>query len=84
MKKTIAMIALAAISLSSVYAVPVKTITAASDTTSKKKVKVKGATKKVKMKTDTSKVKKKTTMKKDTLTTKTKAKTKAKAPATKM
>jgi len=78
MKKTIAMIALAAMSFGSVYAaVPVKTITAVADTAAKKKVKTTGTTKKVKMKTDTSKVKKKATMKKDTTTTKTKTKTKA-------
>ncbi len=59
MKKLLCIIALAAISFSSVYAaVPVKTKTAVSDTT-KKKMKVKTPTmkKKVKTKNDTTKVK---------------------------
>jgi len=59
MKKLCCMIALAAISFSSVYAaVPVKGYTMKTDTAKKKK--------KVKMKSDTGKMKVKTKMKKDT------------------
>lgn len=58
MKKVFCMIALAAITFSSVYAAPANNPAMLQDSV-KKKVKVKDGKKKVKIKTDTSKVKEK-------------------------
>ncbi|MES2278494.1 MAG: hypothetical protein V4592_20855 [Bacteroidota bacterium] len=57
MKKVFCMIALAAITFSSVYAGPVNPANTAQQDSTKKKVKVKDGKKKIKMKTDTSKTK---------------------------
>lgn len=59
MKKVFCMIALAAITFSSVYAAPVNNPAMQQDSV-KKKVKVKDGKKKVKIKTDSTKVKEKT------------------------